>query len=177
MWNQEKYQKAIAFAGYAHRNQLVPGKEYNYVVHISNVAAEISRLIIVEKIGDEDLAIQCALLHDVIEDTDTAIEDIKNKFGANVLNGVLALTKNEKINKENRMKDSLKRIKEQGKEIACVKIADRITNLQKPPEHWNKEKIKKYMDESIVIYNELKGYSEFLGNRLKEKIKEYEKYL
>ena len=45
MWNQEKYQKAIAFAGYVHKNQLVPGKEYNYVVHISNVAAEIARLI------------------------------------------------------------------------------------------------------------------------------------
>jgi (p)ppGpp synthase/HD superfamily hydrolase len=78
VWDQEKYQKAAAFAGYAHKNQLVPGKEYNYVVHISNVAAEIARLITVEKTGDEDLAIQCALLHDVVEDTDTKIEDIKN---------------------------------------------------------------------------------------------------
>ncbi|MDR1215229.1 MAG: HD domain-containing protein [Treponema sp.] len=177
MWDQEKYQRAIAFAGYAHRNQLVPGKEYNYVVHISNVAAEIARLMMVEKIKDEDLAIQCALLHDVIEDTDTKIEDIKNEFGENVLNGILALTKNEKVNKENSMKDSLKRIKEQGNEIACVKMADRITNLQKPPEYWNKEKIKRYMDEAILIYNELKGFSKFLANRLKEKIKEYEEYL
>jgi hypothetical protein len=30
MWDQEKYQKAIAFAGFAHRNQMVPGKEYTY---------------------------------------------------------------------------------------------------------------------------------------------------
>jgi (p)ppGpp synthase/HD superfamily hydrolase len=177
MWDQEKYQKAIAFAGYAHKNQLVPGKEYNYVVHISNVAAEIARLIMAEKIDDENLAIQCALLHDIIEDTDTEIEDIKNEFGENVLNGILALTKNEKINKENKMKDSLKRIKEQGKEIACVKMADRITNLQRPPGYWNKEKIKKYRDEAILIYNELKEFSQFLGNRLKEKIKEYEEYL
>ena len=177
MWDQEKYQKAIAFAGYAHRKQLVPGKEYNYVVHISNVAAEIARLITVEKLDDEDLAIQCALLHDVIEDTDTNIEDIKNEFGGNILDGVLALTKNENINKEDRMKDSLNRIKEKGREIACIKMADRITNLQKPPEYWKKEKIKKYMDEAILIYNELKGFSDFLGNRLKEKIKEYEKYL
>jgi (p)ppGpp synthase/HD superfamily hydrolase len=142
MGDQEKYQKAIAFAGYAHRNQLVPGKEYNYVVHISNVVAEIARLMTVEKIDDEDLAIQCALLHNVIEDMDTKIEDTRNKFGENILNGILALTKNEKIDKEDRMKDSLKRIKEQGKEIACVKMADRITNLQRPPECWNKEKNK-----------------------------------
>jgi (p)ppGpp synthase/HD superfamily hydrolase len=156
MWNQEKYQKAIAFAGFAHKNQLVPGEEYNYVVHISNVTAEIARVICIEKIGDEDLAIQCALLHDVIEDTETKAEEIKNEFGEEVLNGVLALTKNSELAKEERMADSLKRIKQIGKEIACVKMADRITNLQPPPNYWKKEKIKEYMDEAIIIYNELK---------------------
>ncbi|MDR2633014.1 MAG: HD domain-containing protein [Treponema sp.] len=93
MWDQETYQKAIAFAGFAHKDQLVPGKEYNYVVHISNVAAEIARTITVEKIGDEDLAMQCALLHDVIEDTETKTEEIRKEFGEKVLKGVLALTK------------------------------------------------------------------------------------
>ncbi|MDR2093972.1 MAG: HD domain-containing protein [Treponema sp.] len=177
MWNQEKYQKAIAFAGFAHRKQLVPGEEYNYVVHISNVAAETARAICSETIGDEDLAIQCALLHDVIEDTEIKAEEIRNEFGEEVLNGVLALTKNEELRKEDRMVDSLKRIKQAGKEIACVKMADRITNLQAPPGYWKKEKIKKYMEESILIYNELNVYSKFLSDRLKEKIKEYEKYL
>jgi (p)ppGpp synthase/HD superfamily hydrolase len=177
MWNQEKYQKAIAFAGYAHRNQLVPGKEYNYVVHISNVAAEIARAICVESIGDEDLAIQCALLHDVIEDTETKAEEIKQEFGEEVLKGVLALTKNKERKKEDRMADSLKRIRQIGKETACVKMADRITNLQPPPDYWKKENMKAYRDEAILIYNELNEYSKFLGNRLKEKIKEYEKYL
>ena len=176
MWNQENYQKAIAFAGFAHRKQLVPGTEYSYVVHISNVAAELARLMMVEKIGDEDFAIQCALLHDVIEDTEITKNELKNVFGEKVLNGVLALSKNNEIEKEKRMEDSLKRIKEQGKEIACVKMADRITNLQKPPHYWNTQKIKQYLDESILIYNELNKYSEFLGKRLKEKIIEYEKY-
>jgi hypothetical protein len=40
-----------------------------------------------------------------------------------------------------------------------------------------KGKIKEYMNEAILIYNELNMYSNFLGNRLKEKIKEYEKYV
>jgi (p)ppGpp synthase/HD superfamily hydrolase len=64
-----------------------------------------------------------------------------------------------------------------GKEIACVKLADRITNLQHPPNYWTKEKIKAYRDEAIFIYNEINKYSKFLGDRLKEKIQEYEKYL
>jgi (p)ppGpp synthase/HD superfamily hydrolase len=177
MWDQEKYQRAIAFAGFAHKKQLVPGKKYNYVVHISNVAAEIARVICAENIGDEDLAIQCALLHDVIEDTDTKTEEIRNEFGEEILNGVLALTKNKKLRKEDRMMDSLKRIKKIGKEIACVKMADRITNLQPPPDYWKKDKIREYMAEAILIYNELNMYSKLLGDRLKEKIKEYEKYL
>jgi hypothetical protein len=33
------------------------------------------------------------------------------------------------------------------------------------------------MNEAMLIYNELKEFSEFLGNRLKEKIKEYGEYL
>jgi guanosine-3',5'-bis(diphosphate) 3'-pyrophosphohydrolase len=64
------------------------------------------------------------------------------------------------------------RIKEQGREIGCIKMADRITNLQKPPAYWDREKIKHYMEEAILIYIELTGCSKFLGDRLKKKIKE-----
>jgi (p)ppGpp synthase/HD superfamily hydrolase len=130
-----------------------------------------------EHLDDEDLAIQCALLHDTIEDTDVTPEELESAFGKNVLNGVLALTKNKALDKANRMKDSLKRIKEQGREIGCVKMADRITNLQEPPAYWDREKIKHYMEEAVLIYDELNSCSKFLGDRLKEKIKEYEKYL
>jgi guanosine-3',5'-bis(diphosphate) 3'-pyrophosphohydrolase len=41
------------------------------------------------------------------------------------------------------MADSLNKIKRMGKEIACVKMADRITNLQQPPDYWKKEKNQK----------------------------------
>lgn len=136
MYNQDTYQKAIAFAGHAHRSQLVPAKEYNYVVHIASVASEVERAMFEENLGDCDLAIQCALLHDVIEDTETTPEQVKEAFGQRVLDGVLALTKNDSLDKKDRMSDSLSRIKKLGKEIACVKLADRITNLQKPHEQW-----------------------------------------
>jgi (p)ppGpp synthase/HD superfamily hydrolase len=38
-----------------------------------------------------DLAIQCALLHDVIEDTPTTCQEVEQQFGAAVAKGVLAL--------------------------------------------------------------------------------------
>jgi (p)ppGpp synthase/HD superfamily hydrolase len=177
MWNQDVYQKAIAFAGLAHRNQLVPSKEYNYVVHISNVAAEVARAMFEEDIGDSDLIIQCALLHDVLEDTDVTQEQVKDTFGEKVLAGVFALTKNSNLDKKDRMSDSISRIKKQGKEIACVKMADRITNLQKPPSKWSKEKIGSYLEEAIIIHEELGYASKYLGDRLKQKIEEYRQYL
>jgi (p)ppGpp synthase/HD superfamily hydrolase len=114
MWDQEKYQKAI---GFAHRNQMVPGKEYTYVVHLSNVAAEIARVIMAEHLDDEDLAIQCALLHDTLEDTEVRPEELESAFGKNALNGVLALTKNKGLDNANRMKDSLKRINNRAAEL------------------------------------------------------------
>lgn len=176
MWDQDKYQKAVAFAGYAHRDQTVPGREYNYTVHICSVAAEVARALFAENIGDADLAIQCALLHDVVEDTDTDPEMIRRDFGEDVFKGVLALTKDINIDKDRRMADSLRRIKAAGSEIACVKMADRITNLQKPPGYWSGEKKLDYLDEALLIYNELKEYSPYLGERLLRKIEEFRKY-
>jgi guanosine-3',5'-bis(diphosphate) 3'-pyrophosphohydrolase len=175
MWNQDLYQKALGFAGYAHRDQLVPGKEYNYVVHICNVAAEVMRSSVSENIEKIDIAVQCALLHDVLEDTDTSEESVLNEFGIEVLNGVKALTKDSSLEKEYQMNDSLKRIKLIGKEIGCVKLADRITNLQKPPPKWDKEKRLKYLNEAKLILSELSGYSGYLSRRLAEKIIKFEK--
>jgi guanosine-3',5'-bis(diphosphate) 3'-pyrophosphohydrolase len=143
---------------------------------LSNVAAEVARAMFEEDMDDSDLVIQCALLHDVLEDTDTTQEQLEAEFGRKVLEGVLALTKNSNLDKKDRMSDSLSRIKKQGREIACVKMADRITNLQKPPSKWSKEKIGSYLEEAIIIQEELSYASKYLSDRLKQKIEEYRGY-
>lgn len=176
-WNQDLYQKAISFAAHAHRNQFVPGKDYCYVVHLSNVAAEIGRAVCAGEIDDPDLAIQCALLHDVIEDTEMIADQVSAEFGNDVLAGVLALTKDKALPKAEKMADSLGRIKEQAQAIACVKLADRITNLQPPPAHWDAEKKRTYLAEAQLILNELGYASRLLSDRLGEKIKSYKSYL
>ena len=75
------------------------------------------------------------------------------------------------------MMDSLMRIKKLPVEVWAVKLADRITNLQPPPSHWDNEKKKKYRTEAQFILDELGTGNLFLANRLKEKILEYEKYI
>jgi (p)ppGpp synthase/HD superfamily hydrolase len=179
MQTQSYYQKAIKFAALKHveQNQLVPGTNLPYVVHLSNVAMEILIAAQNSPNFDVDFAVQVALLHDTLEDTATTWEELSEAFGATIAEGVLALTKNGDLPKSERMGDSLNRIRKLQKEVWAVKLADRITNLQIPPQHWDAAKRIAYQKEAILILEELKGGNAFLENRLRLKIAEYENYL
>ena len=74
------------------------------------------------------------------------------------------------------MADSLARIKERGREMACVKMADRIANLQPPPAHWDREKKECYLAEARTIHAELSFASKHLADRLWSKIEDYKAY-
>lgn len=176
---QTLYQEAILFAAGKHgeKQQLIPGTNLPYVVHLSNVAMEILLASAHTAQFNLALAIQAALLHDVLEDTATAWEEVEGTFGLEVAHAVLALTKNESLSKEQRMSDSLVRIKQQSPEVWAVKLADRITNLQPPPAYWDKAKRLQYQAEARLIWNELKEGNDFLANRLLAKIEEYTNYI
>ena len=175
---QEIYQKAIKFAGDKHKNQKVPGTDSNYMVHVANVAMEILLAFKADKNFDLDLAIQLALLHDTLEDTETTFAELENTFHHKIALGVQALTKDSRLpSKKEKMLDSLKRINALEKEVGMVKIADRITNLQEPPKHWNKDKIQNYLNEAKLIGEMLRNKNEYLDQRLQRKIAEYENYL
>ena len=164
----------MKFAGEKHSEQKVPDSTANYLLHISNVAMEI--MMAYHKKPDFDLAyaIQVAILHDVIEDTETSFEEVKENFGIEVANGVLALTKNENLDSKRAMMiDSLNRINEQRLEAGMVKLADRITNLQKPPSYWSPEKIEAYLNEAKLISEKLNGKNTYLNLRLNQKIEAY----
>ncbi|WP_294304153.1 HD domain-containing protein [uncultured Chryseobacterium sp.] len=172
---QDIYQTTIQFAAQKHAkiNQTIPGTNLPYVVHLSNVAMEIMIAAGQSESFNSGFAVQLALLHDVLEDTDATFEELSEKFGKAVAEGVLALTKNAELTKDERMADSLERIRQQPQEVWAVKLADRITNLQKPPHFWTAEKIEKYRQEAMVILKELLGGNTYLENRLQRKIQEY----
>ena len=175
---QTLYQRAILFAAERHGEQKIPGSNIPYIVHISNVCMEI--ILAAPHIANFNLplAVQIALLHDVLEDTDTTEYELLRNFGAEVAAGVKALTKDKNLPKEHQMSYSLTKISRQSGETKAVKLADRITNLQPPPSHWTKEKMMQYHQESIEIYNRLNWkVNEYLRNRLKDKIDRYLDYM
>lgn len=173
IWSQDIYLKAIRFAGEAHGNQKIPGSDLPYIIHPASVCMEIMTAVCADDIDKPDLAVQCALLHDVIEDAQKTYSELEYNFGKDVAEGVLALTKNRELDRNLRMADSIERIKLQPREIWMVKLADRITNLQPPPPHWTNGKIISYRMEAGYILEHLGSASLLLSERLRKKIEAY----
>lgn len=176
---QTIYQNAIKFAALKHaeKNQTVPGTNLPYVVHLSNVAMEIMAAYHNDAGINLGFALKVALLHDTIEDTSATFDEIANQFDMATAEGVMALTKNNNLPAPEKMPDSLNRIRALPKEVWAVKLADRITNLQEPPQHWGAAKKEAYRKESIQIWQHLKGANQCLEQRLAKKINEYERYI
>lgn len=170
---QEAWLQAWHFAARAHRVQKLPGHDLPYLVHVGAVAMEI--LVAHQKVPLEHptIAVQCALLHDVLEDTSTRESELLACFGEAVAAGVRALTKDASLSKHEAMVDSLHRIKTQPIEVWAVKLADRITNLAPPPSHWSLEKIANYRVEAQLIFDALQNAHPVLASRLANRIARY----
>ncbi len=176
-WTQDDYLKADRFAADRHNDQKYPGTDLPYIIHLSFVCMEVIAALRVVEVEQEALAVQCALLHDTIEDTTTTYDAIRQKFGELVADGVIALTKLPTLEKSQRMADSLQRLQQQPAAVQLVKLADRITNLQAPPHYWSREKIAAYRAEAIVIHQALKESNAYLADRLQQKIDDYQQWL
>jgi len=177
MFNPDLYHIVSRYAARCHGEQKYPGQSLPYFLHLAQVFVEVQAAYEHTQDFDLELAGTCALLHDVIEDTPAEYDDIEKNFGAAVADGVLALSKNEELPKEQQMEDSLQRILQQPHEIAIVKMADRSANLQSPPVHWSAEKREEYQNEAKIIWQHLNKSNSYLSARLARRIKDYEKFI
>lgn len=164
---------AWRFAAEAHQGQRFPGTELPYIVHVASVAGETLVALASEPDVVRSLAVQCALLHDVLEDTAVTAEALGARFGDDVLAGVRALSKDPSLPKDERMADSLRRIRMQPRAVWCVKLADRVCNLDAPPHYWTRDKIESYRAEGEQILAALGEASESLAARLRRRIDAY----
>jgi (p)ppGpp synthase/HD superfamily hydrolase len=173
-WSPERYLDAQQFAAEAHRGQQMPGSDgLPYLMHVDMVCMETLGALSVETYDDPDLAMQCALLHDTIEDTAATYDAVAARFGAAVADGVRALSKDADVPPERRMADSLARIRAQPREVWIVKLADRICNLREPPHYWTRDKRAAYRREAETILAALGPASAYLAGRLRDKIGAY----
>lgn len=178
MFCQNNYTSVLRYAARAHAKQ-VTFEDLPYMTHVVGVTTEVIHACIESKMSDDktDFAITVSLLHDILEKTRTTYDDILEKFGPKIAQGVDSMTKNYDLEKEEQFKDNMKRLLSQPKEIQMIKLADRINNLCIEPEFWDYDEIEGYIKESKTFYTYLKDSNEFLAKRLNDKILEFEKYL
>jgi len=92
--------QALVFATEHHQHQHRKGTRIPYMVHLLNVCKVLAE----RDCSDEIVA--AALLHDVVEDTDVTIEEVKDKFGWQVAEIVRGATELEKLAKQAIQKES-----------------------------------------------------------------------
>lgn len=89
--NLSRIDKAIEFAIKKYQGQKRPGTELPYIVHL------IGALGIAVHYGlSEEIRI-AVLLHDILEDTKTKIEEIEEKFGPRVTHLVFSATDDKNL--------------------------------------------------------------------------------
>ncbi|KOS07256.1 hypothetical protein AM493_15340 [Flavobacterium akiainvivens] len=177
----DKVQLAWNMASAAHNGQFYTnndGLELPYLNHIGAVVNEVYAVLMGNpEVYNAELALLCAILHDTVEDTALTLTDIETAFGTPVADGVAALTKDSTIaDKQEKMAHSITRILGQPREVAMVKMADRIVNLQPPPKHWPIEKVQSYRGEAAFLYEALRNLCPTLAERLYKKIENYSLY-
>ena len=115
----QKLPKAILYAAKAHDTQLRRGRE-PYVMH----SLRVMQNVMLFNVG-EYVAI-AAVLHDVVEDTDTTQKELESEFGFGATELVKQLTKTEE-NKDNYLENILK---SENFELILIKFLDIYDNLQ-----------------------------------------------
>lgn len=165
-WDADLVLQATEFAARAHHGQTMKRFGMPYLTHVSSVAFESAAAIIADPALDGTLAMGCALLHDVVEDTERTAADIEAAFGPAIAAGVLALTKPSDRPKSEAMRDSLDRLLQQPDSVQAVKMADRIVNLQSPPPTWSTDRCRAYAEEGALIQRTLGNACPYLAARL-----------
>ncbi|MES2111424.1 MAG: bifunctional (p)ppGpp synthetase/guanosine-3',5'-bis(diphosphate) 3'-pyrophosphohydrolase [Bacteroidota bacterium] len=169
-----------------------------YIYHPIAVAQ-----IAAEEIGLGTTSIVCALLHDVVEDTDMTLEDIEREFGKKVAMIIDGLTKisgvfdtNSSLQAENFRKMLLTLADDV--RVILIKLADRLHNMR-TMEFMPRDKQLKLSSETVYLYaplahrlglyaikSELEDLSmkymeretyQFIKNKLNEKKTEREKFI
>lgn len=119
------WQAAASFAARKHHGQLRKDGRTPYYAHVVRVAFTTSALF-----GCTDpAAIAAALTHDLIEDTTTDYEDLEERFGTEVADMVVALTKNMALPDAERERDYERRLAKADWRVRLVKLADAYDNV------------------------------------------------
>ena len=128
-YDLSKIISAYEFAAKAHAGQKRSSGQ-DYIIHPLAVS------YILLELGMDTDTICAALLHDVVEDTDATLDDLKKRFGQDVallVDGVTKLSKIPTSTKEEQAAENIRKIllaMSQDIRVMIIKLADRLHNMR-----------------------------------------------
>ena len=153
--DEDLLNRAYIYAMKAHGDQKRASGEA-YFHHPLEVAAILTELKL------DGATIAAALLHDVVEDTESTHQEIEDKFGTEIATLVDGLTKIKRLDlvtKEATQAENLRKLLlaiSKDIRVLLVKLADRLHNMR-TLDHMKPEKRQRIAQETMDIYAPLAG--------------------
>ena len=126
---------AILFATKAHEGVVRKGSNLPYIAHPLEAMAIVATMT-----SDQEL-LAAAVLHDVLEDTNTTLEDLRHEFGPHVAELVDAETNHEEKgvnhaeNWKQRKQATITRLASATREVQIVALGDKLSNIRAMARH------------------------------------------
>jgi len=158
---------AASFAANKHRDQRRKDADATpYINHPLDVAR------ILAQAGVEDVEVLMAgILHDTIEDTQTAAEELTELFGERVCGLVLEVTDDKSLEKLERKRLQVVKAPTKSDDAKMIKLADKLANLRdfkSPPVGWSEARIGAYIQFSEMVSRGCVGANEVLDRLIRE---------
>lgn len=149
---------ALAFSAEKHKNQR--RKDAQITPYINHPIELVN--VLVNEGGVMSWDVLCAaLLHDVIEDTQTTEEELVTKFGKKVAAIVMELSDDKSLAKDVRKRLQIEHAPFASHEAKLVKLADKICNLRdmlaSPPSGWDLQRKQEYFAWAAAVIAGIRG--------------------
>jgi GTP pyrophosphokinase len=143
--------QAYVYSAKVHEGQVRLSGE-PYLSHPLEVASILSDMHL------DTISIACGLLHDVVEDTHTTVEDIQERFGEETAKIIAGVTKISKLSLDTdraRQAENLRRMilaMADDLRVILIKLADRLHNIRTIHYHQSDLKKREIAQETLDIY-------------------------
>ncbi len=159
--NNRDIVRAVRLAAERHRGQTRSGDSKEaYLEHVLEVAE-----LTAEASDNNERLIIAAILHDVIEDTETTYDEIAERFGSNVADIVRELTDDPTLSKRRQKEAQLTSMPGKSHGARLIKMADKLSNtrrLHTHPPKWRPESVARYAKGNNSVIEAGRGTSPYL---------------
>ena len=171
MENVGQLLKAIRFAAEKHRNQRRKDNDHSpYINHPIQVAETLWE---VGGVRDPSTLV-AAVLHDTLEDTDTSPDELRQRFGQEVLDLVLEVSDDKRLPKAERKRLQIVHAPHISPRAKNIKLADKICNIRDlidtPPADWPVRRQREYLRWAGKVVAGLRGANPALEERFDEEL-------